>query len=173
MFCDNCGTKLDKSEQFCNNCGTKQAVSETLGVGDKIKAGYDSLGNKLGSERKKYLPHMLGAAAIILILLIVLITRSGGNTVVGTWEDLTGTNRDRMMLNRDGTGALYRHNVNTGDTSSETPLTWTVEGNILTLTVIGIDMAHEFEITRQGGDQIIRTRRPGSERWTEMRRVSR
>lgn len=101
MFCHNCGTTIDDSQQFCPKCGTavesnqstqEQPAAQPANNGYAPQAVAADKG--AGFNPKMLVPIILGAVAVIAILVVVLVVKHINDTKINLNDYVKGLDFD-------------------------------------------------------------------------------
>ena len=98
--------------------------------------------------------------------LVTFTACSGGNSLVGSWEERQGSHPRTIVFHQDGTLELLAHGNVIGRTS------WSEQDGFITIIIVGGNLGVlEYEIIRDGNDRILRIRDRGTTSWEEWIRV--
>ncbi len=84
MYCENCGTEINKGEKFCPNCGApveeadnhSAAPDRNVPVSGNKKAG----NRKAGNSRMPMIISIVSVVVIIAVIVFVVVTRQSGTS---------------------------------------------------------------------------------------------
>jgi hypothetical protein len=113
MYCNECGNKIEESDNFCGLCGTRleQSVSALSETDDEIRFTWFTIKNDISGEKEKfrvnkytfYNPILIGSGAECDVVL-----KSTGNSIIFRQHALLGHigHHTYLRTRRDANGKI-------------------------------------------------------------------